>query len=317
LGDSYLITGGAGFIGSNIAHRLVRLGHSVRIVDDFSTGNVANLETISSDITLIEGDIRDSATMQRACKGVQFVLHEAALPSVQRSVEDPDTTSHVNINGLLNVLICARDAGVRRLVFASSSSVYGETRELPKHEGLTTIPLSPYALSKLTGEHFCRLFYELYGFETFALRYFNVYGPRQNPDSRYAAVIPRFIQSMLAGIPPTVYGDGTQTRDFTFVDDVVSANLACCNAPASAAGRVYNIAGGNRTSILELLELLGGILSRDVQPEFGEVPAGHVHDSEADPSRALEALGWSCEVPLADGLQQTVDWFKQTGSEKG
>lgn len=314
--DTYLITGGAGFIGSNIAHELVRCGHSVRIVDNFSTGNIANLEDIADKVTLIEGDVRDPATMQRACKGVQYVTHQAALPSVQRSVEDPGTTTHVNINGLLNVLICARDAGVLRLVFASSSSVYGETRELPKHEGLSTIPLSPYALSKLTGEHFCRLFHELYGLETFALRYFNVYGPRQNPETRYAAVIPRFIQSLRAGTPPTVHGDGTQTRDFTFVDDVVQANLACFRAPASSAGCVYNIAGGGRTSILELLEVLGKLLTREMEPEFGEVRAGHVHDSEADPASALEHLHWSAQVSLADGLRQTIDWFQHADPAK-
>jgi nucleoside-diphosphate-sugar epimerase len=243
-------------------------------------------------------------------------MHQAALPSVERSVEDPGATTHVNINGLLNVLICARDAGVRRLVFASSSSVYGETRELPKHEELNTVPVSPYALSKLTGEHFCRLFYELYGLETFALRYFNVYGPRQNPETRYAAVIPRFIQALAAGIPPTVHGDGTQTRDFTFVDDIVNANLACFQAPASAAGRAYNIAGGGRTSILELLEILGRLLARKIEPKFGEIRKGHVHDSEADPSRALEHLNWSAEVPLADGLQQTIGWFQHAASGK-
>src|SRR5260221_3234376 len=238
----FLVTGGAGFIGANLVEALVRMGHRVRILDNFSTGLRENIN-VAADAEVVEGDIRSYHIVREAVDDVDFVLHQAALPSVPRSVRDPITTSDVNINGTLNVLTAARDAKVQRLVFASSSSVYGDNRVLPKHEGLVPAPMSPYAVSKLSGEQYCQAFSALYGFDTVILRYFNVFGPHQNPRSEYAAVIPRFIEQIAAGQQPVVYGDGKQTRDFTYVENVVAANLAACERD-SIQGRVFNIATG-------------------------------------------------------------------------
>jgi nucleoside-diphosphate-sugar epimerase len=240
---------------------------------------------------------------------VGAVFHEAALPSVTRSVQDPVSTNDINVNGMLNLLLHARDAGVRRFVFASSSSVYGDTPELPKSEQMTPNPLSPYALSKLAGEYYCRIFHRLYGLETLCLRYFNVYGPRQDPASEYAAVIPRFITAVRDGRPPTIYGDGSQTRDFTFVSDVVAANLACLRAPSDAAGGVYNAAEGGRLSITELAKRIAARMQSDITPVHEEARSGDVRDSQADIELARRCLGWAPAVDLDQGLDRTIAWF--------
>ncbi len=306
----YLVTGGAGFIGSNVVHRLVEQGESVRVLDNLKTGLEANLADISSDIEFIKGDFRDRATVNSSVKGVKKVIHIGALPSVSRSVEDPTESNEVNIVGTLNLLEAARDNGVERFVFSSSSSVYGNTPTLPKQEDMTPNPLSPYALQKLTGEHYCRIFHSLYGLNTFALRYFNVFGPRQNPASQYAAVIPLFVKAGMRDEAPIIHGDGSQTRDFTFVADVVQANLRCCTAPESAAGGVFNIALGNRLSVLDLakkiLELLG---KPEISPVHIETRAGDVKDSQADSTRARTLLGWDPEVTFEEGIRRTIEWY--------
>src|SRR6267143_763047 len=254
----YLVTGGAGFIGSHIVEALLRRREGVVVLDDLSTGRRKNLEAAlkarpesAPEAEMIEGDIRDPATVRRALRGVHYVLHQAALPSVQRSVEDPVAAHEVNVSGTLNLLVAAREAGVRRFVYASSSSVYGDSEVLPKLESMTPAPLSPYAVSKLAGEHYCRVFHGLFGLETVALRYFNVFGPRQDPTSQYAAVVPNFVTAALAGRSPTVYGDGLQSRDFTYIDNAVDANLKACEAPPGAAGGAYNIACGSAATLLD------------------------------------------------------------------
>ena len=305
-----LVTGGAGFIGSNLVRALVEYGESVRVLDNFSTGRHENLAGIEDRVDVVEGDITDTSAAEEALSGVKRVYHVAARPSVVRSVEDPAGSSRVNIGGTLNMLEASRAAGVETFVFSSSSSVYGDTPELPKHEAMMPCPLSPYALQKLTGEHYCRLYRELYGMRTFALRYFNVFGPRQDPKSDYAAVIPAFVDAALNGRNPVIHGDGGQTRDFTFVADVVSANIACASAPDSAAGEIYNAAGGLRTSIKELAGMIIDITGADVEPEYGDLRPGDVRDSQADSTRARELLGWQPRVSFEDGLKQTVEWFR-------
>lgn len=305
----YLVTGGCGFIGSNLTRALVQRGARVRVLDNLSTGHRENLAGIEAEIELCVGDIRSREDVRAALRGVRYVLHAAALPSVARSVQDPWTTHDVNVNGTLNLLLACREMGVERLVFSSSSSVYGDTPELPKREDMRPEPRSPYALSKLTGEHYCRLFTELYGLATFSLRYFNVFGPRQDPTSPYAAVIPRFISALRAGRPPVIYGDGLQTRDFTYVDDVVEANLACCRAPLSAAGRCYNVAWGNKVSVLMLAQLLTQLMGVKIQPVHEAPRPGDVRDSQADSTLARERLGWAPRIPFAEGLRRTVEWF--------
>lgn len=311
MSDRILVTGGAGFIGSNVVRVLLDRGDPVRVFDNLSTGRRENLAAVAADIDLQEGDLRDPDAVRRAVKDVTAVIHVGALPSVARSVSDPTSCHEVNVSGTLNLLLAARDASVDRLVFASSSSVYGNTPILPKREDMTPSPLSPYALSKLAGEHYCRLFTELYGFFTFSLRYFNVFGPRQSPDSDYAAVIPRFIDLYGRGQPPEIHGDGGQTRDFTYVDDVVAANLACLAAPPEAAGQVYNVAWGDRVSIRELADTLASLMGVAIEPVHVQSRAGDVRDSQADATRAREVLGWTPSVLLAEGLQRTVDWFAE------
>jgi len=305
----YLVTGGAGFIGSHIAERLVKEGHSVRILDNFVAGKEENLTTFRDGIELIRGDIRDAKVVSEAAAGVDVVFHEAALGSVPRSVADPLTTHEVNMTGTLNVFLAARDGGAKRVVYASSSSVYGETPELPKHEGMTPQPLSPYALSKLVGEHYSSVFKHVYGFEIVSLRYFNIFGSRQDPESQYAAVIPRFITALLKGTAPTVYGDGLQSRDFTYVDNVVNANLLAAEAEG-VAGRAFNVACGGRYSLLELLSRLKELLGSDVSPIHEPGRAGDVRDSQASVNAAKEALGYSVSVDFEEGLRRTVDWYR-------
>jgi nucleoside-diphosphate-sugar epimerase len=314
MSAEYLVTGGAGFIGSSVVRTLLHDGKAVRVLDNFATGRRENLAGLERDIELVEGDLRDADAVRRAVAGVRFVLHLGALPSVARSVEDPVACHDVNVTGTLNILLAARNEGVDRVVFSSSSSVYGNTPTLPKREDMTPLPLSPYAASKLAGEHYCRVARGLFGVKTFALRYFNVFGPRQNPKSQYAAVIPIFTTELLAGRRPLIHGDGGQTRDFTFVDDVVAANLCCCSAPEEGAGGVYNVAWGNRVSVADLAARIAAILGRDLAPEFGPPRAGDVRDSQADAARARELLRWTPRVPFEEGLRRTVEWFAGRGA---
>lgn len=304
-----LVTGGAGFIGSSICRGALAHGMQVRVLDNLVTGKKTNLDEIVKDVEFIEGDIRDEDTLNRAMKGVSWVLHLGALPSVSRSVQDPTGSDETNIRGTLNVLLAARDSGVQRLVFSSSSSVYGDTKVLPKREDMCPCPLSPYALHKLTGEHYCRIFFELFGLETISLRYFNVYGPRQNPKSQYAAVIPLFINHILNDESPKIDGDGKQTRDFTFVEDVVRANLAALEAPAEATGKVFNAARGDRTSVIDIAYMIGQVCNKEVIPIHGPARPGDVRDSQADASQAERMLGWKGLVSLEEGLKKTCEYY--------
>src|SRR5512134_3622855 len=310
----FLVTGGAGFIGSNLAEALLSAGHKVRVFDNFLTGKRENLaglaERFGSSYELLEGDLRDLEATRRAVEGADYVLHQGALPSVPRSVADPALSNAINVGGTVNLLIAARDAGVRRVVFAASSSAYGDTPELPKRESMTPNPKSPYAAQKLAGEHYMRIFQEVYGLETVSLRYFNVFGPRQDPMSMYAAVIPRFINSVLSGTSPTVYGDGLQTRDFTYIDNVVEANLLACSAPKAACGGVFNVACGARVSLLDILEIVCALAGKRVDPVFEPSRPGDVRDSLADISRAREVLRYAPKVPFRDGLRATFEWFR-------
>ena len=308
MSQRYLVTGGAGFIGCNIVRRLLAEGHEVRVLDNFSTGRRENLEGL--DVELIEGDLTSYHMVQRAIKGVDYILHQGALPSVPRSVNDPIASVNVNVIGTVNVLTAAVEEGVKRVVYASSSSIYGDSPELPKHEGMLPAPKSPYAASKLAGEHLCRAFYESYGLETIILRYFNVFGPYQNSHSQYAAVIPKFITAALSGQPVVIFGDGQQSRDFTFVDNVVEANLAAIDAPKEALGKAFNIACGESFSLLELLGILEGILGRKIKRLFKEPQPGDVKHSRADISRAKKLLGYQPKIRFREGLQKTVEWFK-------
>ena len=305
----YLVTGGAGFIGSHICERLLKDGQRVRVLDDLSSGKLANLEPLGGDLELIRGDIRDARTVAEAMREVEIVFHEAALGSVPRSVADPVTTHEVNLTGTLNVFLAARDAGVRRVVYASSSSVYGDTEVLPKHEGLPTQPLSPYALSKLGGEFYASVFKQVYGFEVVALRYFNIFGPRQDLESQYAAVIPRFVTALLAGKPPVIYGDGLQSRDFTYVENVVEANLRASEAEG-IAGRAFNVACGGRYSLLELLDRMKAILRSDINPIHEAPRAGDVRDSQASIAAAEQGFGYRVTVDFDEGLRRTVEWYR-------
>lgn len=313
----YLVTGGAGFIGSNIVEELLRRGERVVVLDDLSTGRRQNLDAAlrtrpagAPDPEIVEGDIRDRAIVRTAVRGVTHVLHQAALPSVQRSVEDPESSHAVNATGTLNLLVAARDAGVRRFVYASSSSVYGDSPELPKVESMTTSPLSPYAVSKLAGEHYCRSFHGLYGFETVSLRYFNIFGPRQDPTSQYAAVVPNFVKAATSGKPPTVFGDGQQSRDFTYIENAVDANLKACEAPGTACGRAYNIACGERVTLLQLLKILGRVTGAAIRPVHERPRPGDVRHSLADIQEARRHLGYEPRVSLEEGLRRTLAAFQ-------
>jgi nucleoside-diphosphate-sugar epimerase len=306
----YLVTGGAGFIGSHIAEELLRRGERVRIADSFITGKRENLSHLTG-VELVEGDLADFAIAQRAVAGVDYVLHQAAIPSVPRSVEDPLTSNRANIDASLNVLVAARDAQVRRLVYAGSSSAYGNTPTLPKVETMGTAPLSPYALQKLVAEQYCQMFTTLYGLETVTIRYFNVFGPRQDPSSPYSGVISLFIRALVDGRAPTIYGDGGQTRDFTYVANVVDGVLRACTAP-SASGEVINVAIGSRISLNELFATLKKLTGAGVEPIYKETRAGDVRDSQADIGKARRLLGYEPSVTLEQGLEQTVAWFRKT-----
>jgi nucleoside-diphosphate-sugar epimerase len=310
--SSYLVTGGAGFIGSSIARALLKRGDKVRVLDNFFSGKRENLAEVAADIDLIEGDIRDAATVARACAGVEVVFHEAAIPSVPRSLADPISSNDVNIAGTLTVLHEAKKAGVRRLVYAASSSAYGDTPTLPKVETMRPAPLSPYAVGKLTGEHYCAVFAGAYGLETVALRYFNVFGARQDPKSEYAAVIPRFVTAGLAGQGVTIFGDGTQSRDFCYIDNTVEANLAAADAPAAgASGQVFNVACGVATNLNDVVKLIGEALGRPIPITYAERRVGDVKHSLADVSAARTRLGYQGAVSFEEGLRRTIAWYTE------
>jgi UDP-glucose 4-epimerase len=307
----YLVTGGAGFIGSHLAEELVRRGHQTRVADSLVTGQRSNLSHLP-DVQFVEGDLSDTDFARRVVDGCDFVLHQAALPSVPRSVKDPITSNRANVDATLNVLVAARDAGVKRVVFAGSSSAYGNTLTLPKHEAMASNPLSPYALQKVVGEQYLQMFTALYGLETVTIRYFNVFGPRQDPSSQYSGVISLFATALLETRSPTIYGDGEQTRDFTYVANVVDGVLRACEA-TGASGKVINVATGDRISLNRLFEtmkkLIGGEAS-GIEPQYASPRAGDVRDSQADISRAKELLGYEPLVSFEDGLRRTVDWYR-------
>ncbi len=308
--STMLVTGGAGFIGSHIVERLIGLGNSVRVLDDFSTGRRENTAPFESDIDLMVGDVRDIDIVRRAVDGVDVVFHEAALASVPRSVDDPITSNEVNVGGTLNVLVAARDAGVRRLVYASSSSVYGDSPELPKAEHMAPAPESPYAVGKLAGEHYCTVFSSLYGLECVSLRYFNVFGPRQDPDSQYAAVVPIFTSALMAGRRCLIHGDGEQSRDFTYVENVVEANLLAAEAE-NVGGTVMNVACGDTITVNALHERLRSLTGSDLQPEHGPERPGDVKHSFADVTRAMRAIRFEPKISFDEGLERTVSWFRE------
>lgn len=307
-----LVTGGAGFIGSNLTEALLKRGHFVRVLDDFSTGKKENLIFVTpyASLEIIEGDIRDLTTCQQAIQGMEFVFHQAALPSVQRSVEDPETSNAVNVGGTLNILLAAKEEKVKRIIYASSSSVYGDTPTLPKHEEMSPNPLSPYALQKYIGEQYCRLFNQLYGLDTISLRYFNIFGPKQDPNSIYSAVIPKFIDALLHGRPPTIFGDGEQSRDFTYIENVVQANLLAMSAE-HLHGEAINIACGERTSLNQLLSVLKKILGSKLSPVFEEPRQGDVRHSLADIRKGKEILSYEPNVGIEIGLKKTVEFFQK------
>lgn len=304
-----VITGGAGFIGSNIAEELLKENENeVIIVDNLSTGKMANLRKFNrgTNINFVRGSITDLNLLKVVFKGVDYVFHQAAIPSVPRSIKDPIASNNANVNGTLNVLVAAKDCDVKKVVYASSSSVYGDTPELPKREDMTPNPLSPYAVTKLLGEYYCNVFNDIYGLKTVSLRYFNVYGPRQDPYSDYAAVIPKFINRVSENKPPVIYGDGEQTRDFTFVKDVVRANILAAKSDAEG---VYNIANGNRISITALANMIMALIGNDLTPAHDDPREGDVKHSLADISEAKKNLGYEPAYSLEEGLRRTIEWF--------
>ncbi|HXS10484.1 MAG TPA: SDR family oxidoreductase [Candidatus Krumholzibacteria bacterium] len=309
---TYLVTGGAGFIGSNIVDELLKRGARVRVLDNFSTGREDNVQEFASRVDLIRGDVRDEDAVDRAVKGVDYVLHQAALASVPRSIADPTSNNQVNAQGTLNILLAAKKHGVKRVVYASSSSVYGDSQELPKVESMTPNPKSPYAVAKLAAEYYCRVFGELYGVPTVSLRYFNVFGPRQDPNSQYSAVIPLFVKALLEGKSPNIYGDGEQSRDFTFISNVVNANLLACEANVTGA-RVYNIACGGRYTLNQLFAALRERIGGDVEPVYGPPRAGDVKHSMAGIERIQRELGYQVGTSFEEGIDRTVQWYQTVG----
>jgi nucleoside-diphosphate-sugar epimerase len=307
----YLVTGGAGFIGSHLAEELVRRGDQVRVVDSLVTGRRSNLDHLQG-IDFLEGDLADPAVAAAAVQGCEYVLHQAAIPSVPRSVQDPVTSHRANVDGTLNTIVAARDAGVKRVVFAASSSAYGNTSILPKHEEMPPDPLSPYALQKVIGEQYLRLFTRLYGLETVSIRYFNVFGPRQDPSSPYSGVISVFASALIEGRRPTIFGDGEQTRDFTYIANVVDGVLRACHAPA-ASGQIINVATGGRISLNTLFDAMRRLIGVDVEPIYADPRVGDVLDSQADITRARELLGYAPTVSFEDGLRATVEWYRTAG----
>ncbi|NDJ54064.1 MAG: SDR family oxidoreductase [Chloroflexi bacterium] len=312
-----LVTGGAGFIGSNLVEKLVTDGHQVRVIDNLSTGRLSNLADLLDQITMIEGDFRDAGQISEAARDVEVIFHQGALPSVPRSIEDPLLSHDVNVTGTLQVLLAARDLGVRRVVLASSSSVYGDQDpNIPKVETMTPKPISPYAVNKLADEYYAQVFYQVYGLETVCLRYFNVFGPRQDPNSAYAAVIPKFIDLYVQDQPPTIHGDGEQTRDFSYIANVVAANFLAASRPADqVAGQVFNVAQGGRTSLNELATQLKRLTGATVDAVHGPPREGDIKHSWADIDKAIEKLAYDPEISFSDGLEQTVAWYRETAQQ--
>jgi UDP-N-acetylglucosamine/UDP-N-acetyl-alpha-D-glucosaminouronate 4-epimerase len=310
LTGTAVVTGGAGFIGSHIAAALSASGARVRVLDDLSTGHRENLEEIGGDIDFIQGSVADEELLKKALDGVELIFHEAAIPSVPRSVEAPKQTHVASVDGTFSLLLAAREARVRRVVYAASSSAYGDQPTLPKSEQMLPDPLSPYAVAKLVGEYYCQVFTRVYGLETVSLRYFNVFGPRQDPGSQYSGVVSRFISALLGNERPVIYGDGEQSRDFTYIENVVAANVSAASA-AGASGKVINVANGERVTLNELLDELKQLTGKsDVTAEYLEPRVGDVRHSLADNSMARELLGYESKVGLREGLQRTIDWWK-------
>jgi nucleoside-diphosphate-sugar epimerase len=307
---TFLITGGAGFIGSNIAEELIKRGEKVRIIDNFSTGKRENIEEFKDKIELIEGDLKNINDVKKAVEGVDYVLHQAALSSVPRSVEDPLSSNANNIDGTLNLLVAAKEAGVKRVVIAASSSVYGNTQVLPKTEDMIPNPLSPYAVTKYVEELYGKVFHNIYGLETVSLRYFNVFGPKQDPDSPYAAVIPKFITKILKGESPVIFGDGEQTRDFTYVANVVEANILAATSENVGHGEVINIACGESISLNQLVKKINEILGTNVKPLYDKPRIGDVKHSLASIEKAKKLLGYRVNVKFEEGLKKTIEWYK-------
>ncbi|NLK49359.1 MAG: SDR family oxidoreductase [Candidatus Cloacimonetes bacterium] len=307
----YLVTGGAGFIGSNIVAELLKQGEEVVVLDNFATGKRENILPMMKNplFTMIEGDLRSFHIVRSAVKGVDYILHQGALPSVPRSINDPITSNDVNILGMLNILEAAKEFGVKRVVLASSSSIYGNSEELPKVEEMPINPMSPYALTKYAQERYCQVFTQLYGLETVALRYFNVFGPHQDPTSQYSAVIPKFIRMIMNDQRPVIFGDGSQSRDFTFVENNVWANIQACTAP-KAVGKVINIACGQRYTLIQLVQMINSILGKDIEPIFDKDRAGDVKHSLAGIEKAQELLGYEVRVDFREGLERTVAFFQ-------
>lgn len=306
--ETYIVTGGAGFIGSHIADRLLRDGHRVRIIDNFSTGKRENLAHLTGDLEIHEVSITDRAALQTVFEGVDYVFHQAALPSVPRSIDDPLTTHEFNVTGTLNVLLAARDAGAKRVIYAASSSAYGDIEGDFKIEDMPSHPLSPYGVSKLAGEYYCQAFTQVYGLETVALRYFNVFGPRQDETSHYSAVIPKFITAMVRGERPSIYGDGTQSRDFTYIDNVVQGNLLAAKSP-DAPGMMMNLATGGQVTLLELVDKLNHLLGTSFEPDLLPDRSGDIKHSRASIERARDLLDYTPVVDFDSGLERTVQWY--------
>jgi len=308
----YLVTGGAGFIGSHLSEEIARRGHRVRVADSLITGKRANLDHIPG-VEFMEGDLAELEFAKKAAEGCDYVLHQAAIPSVPRSVKDPITSNRANVDATLNMLVAARDAGVKRLVFAASSSAYGDTPTLPKHEQMPTNPLSPYALQKVVGEQYLQMFTKLYKLETVSIRYFNVFGPRQDPTSPYSGVISVFATALLENRSPKIYGDGKQTRDFTYVANVVDGVLRACDAP-NASGEVINVATGGRISLNDLFYAMRDVVGGDLEPTYAEPRQGDVRDSQADIRKAKDLLGYTPSVSFEDGLARTIAWYRSAGA---
>ena len=307
----YLVTGGAGFIGSNLVEALIERGEQVRVLDNFATGRRENLAPWLDQIELVEGSLADIEACRKAVEGADYVLHQGALPSVPKSIAMPRASNEANVTGTLNILVAARDAEVKRVVYAASSSAYGDTPTLPKVETMPSNPRSPYAIQKHAGELYMRVFHEVYGLETVCLRYFNIFGPRQDPTSQYSAVIPKFITALLKGEPPTIFGDGTQSRDFTFIENVVHGNLLACTADSKCAGRLVNMACGERIDLVALAQVINDKLGTDIAPVFDETRVGDVKHSLADVSLAKELIGYEPQVRFAEGIERTINWYKE------